>query len=115
MSSISNTLQSKSAAPSWLRVLSSWGNGLFFVVVLLFLAFTTLRRYPTDREVLQRLGVTDSEKVVIKESEAEEGAYHVVIEREGKPEELFLETYAQWVLPGQTYDWDAYDLEDAGS
>lgn len=60
-----------------------------------------------------RLGVTDSEKASIKESEGEIGAYHVIIERDGKSEELIVETYAQWVLPGQSYDWDIYDDLDS--
>ncbi|MCW0217465.1 MAG: hypothetical protein OJI67_03990 [Prosthecobacter sp.] len=113
MSSISNTNLPESASPSWLRVLSSWGNGFFFVVVLLFLVFSNFHRYPTDREVMLRLGVTDSEKASIKESEGEIGAYHVIIERDGKSEELIVETYAQWVLPGQSYDWDIYDDLDS--
>jgi hypothetical protein len=69
------------------------------IVVICHLLF---HRYPTEGEIKQRFGKSDSTEFVINSTQADIGYFGIRI---GDQDEFFIETYKQWVWPGSKYNW----------
>jgi hypothetical protein len=67
--------------------------------------FIAFHRYPTDGEILARFGTAAPGGIKIDRSQADIGYFGIEINEGGENNVQYLETFRQWVFPGQSYDW----------